>query len=206
MTVQVLERPLTAAPAEALSVEIVRRKFSVVDYHQMIDAGILSEDDRVELTDGEIRQMSAVDAIHASTVKRLSRTINDRVGKELIIGVQDPIQLGDYNEPEPDLSVLRWRDDFYEQQHPTVDDVLLVIEVAHTTLAYDRKEKLPRYAAAGVAEFWLIDIVHRVVEQYAQPVNGRYAVQRILPRGALVQATSIPELSLPVDRIFGLVS
>jgi Uma2 family endonuclease len=187
-----------------MTVQIVRRQFTVDDYYRMLDAGILSEDDRVELIDGEIREMSAIDAVHAGTVTRLSQILNRQIGDRFIISVQNPIRLNETNEPQPDLAVLRWHDDFYDQHHPTPADVLILIEVANTSLVYERTEKVPRYAAAGIPEVWLVDIAHRAVEQYAQPVNGQYIERKVLARGSLLQATVIPGLELPIDRMFGL--
>jgi Uma2 family endonuclease len=187
-----------------MTIQIVRRQFTVDDYYRMLHAGILTEDDRVELVDGEIREMSAIDAVHAGNVMRLSQILNRQIGDRFIISVQNPVRLNDYNEPQPDLAVLRWHDDFYDQQHPTPADVLILIEVANTSLVYDRTEKVPRYAAAGIPEVWLVDVAHRTVEQYAQPVNGQYMERKVLGRGSLLQAAMIPGLDLSIDRIFGL--
>lgn len=186
-----------------MTVQIQRRQFTVDDYYRMLAAGILNEDDRVELIDGEIRQMSPVDAVHAAHVKRLNQMLSIKLGSHFVIGVQDPIRLNEFNEPEPDLSVLRWHDDFYEQDHPRPSDVFLLIEVANTSLLYDRTEKLPRYAAAAIPEVWLVNIAQRAVEQYAEPENGRYTLYRVVNRGETLAATQIPELEIPVERIFG---
>lgn len=187
-----------------MTIQITRRQFTVDDYYRMLHAGILTEDDRVELIDGEIREMSAIDAVHAGNVKRISQILNRQIGDRFIISVQDPVRLDDRNEPQPDVAVLRWHDDFYDEQHPTPADVLLIIEVANTSLAYDRTEKVPKYAAAGIPEVWLADVTQRAVEQYAQPVAGAYTYKRVLRRGSAVQATQIPGLELPIERIFGL--
>ena len=138
--------------------KIERHLFTTRDYHQMLDAGILHEDDRVELIDGEIREMSPIDAAHAAAVKRIGRIVNKATGERFIIGIQDPVQLNDLTEPQPDISILRWHDDFYEQAHPNPGDILVLIEVANTSVAYDRDEKLPRYASSGIAEAWLVNL------------------------------------------------
>jgi Uma2 family endonuclease len=189
---------------ESATVQVERRRFTVAEYHQMADANILTEEDRVELIDGEIRQMSPIDPVHAAGVKRLNQLLMSRLANRFIISVQDPIRLDDLNEPEPDLAILRWHDDFYEQQHPTPGDVLVLIEVANTSLVYDRTEKLPRYAAAGIAEVWLVNVARRTIEQYAHPVAGQYQVKKVLSRGMMLEAAAIPDLALTVNQIFGI--
>jgi Uma2 family endonuclease len=187
-----------------MTVQIIRRQFTVADYYRMLESGILNEDDRVELIDGEIREMTPINSVHTASVKRLNDLLMSRLQGRFIIGVQDPVWLDELNEPEPDLSVLRWHDDYYEQHHPRPGDILLLIEVANTSLAYDREEKLPRYATAAIPEVWLVNIALRVVEQYTQPFHGKYTLHQVLGRGAMLQAGAIPELAVPVDRIFGL--
>jgi Uma2 family endonuclease len=117
--------------------------------------------------------------------------------------VQNPIRLDGYNEPQPDLALVRWQDDFYAHQHPTPADVLIAIEVANTSLVADREEKLPRYARAAIPEVWLVNIGRRIVEQYSQPVNGNYVTLRIVSRGQMLTAQTLAGLELPVDLIFG---
>jgi Uma2 family endonuclease len=187
-----------------MTVQIIRRQFTVADYYRMLESGILNEEDRVELIAGEIREMAPIDAVHTASVKRLNDLLMSRLQGRFIIGVQDPVWLDELNEPEPDLSVLRWHDDYYEQHHPMPGDILLLIEVANTSLAYDRAEKLPRYATAAIPEVWLVNLSSRIVEQYMQPFQGQYTVHQVIRRGAVLQSETIPELALPVDRIFGL--
>lgn len=179
-----------------------RHRFSVADYNRMGEVGILTEDDRVELLDGEIRTMSPVDAKHAAMVKRLSNLINQLIGAKYIIGVQDPIQLHDFSEPLPDISVLRWRDDFYEASHPTPKDVLLVVEVANTSEKYDRNEKLPRYAAASIPEVWLLNTSKQTLWQYSQPIDGDYHQQIEHKRGAILRCQSVPGMEIELNSLF----
>jgi Uma2 family endonuclease len=186
-----------------MTVQSVRRRFTIDDYHKMIDAGILQEDDRVELLDGEIHNMSPVDAVHAAKVKRLNQLLLQWFGDRVIVSVQDPIQLNDYSEPQPDLAVLRWRDDFYEQHHPTPNDILLLIEVANTSASSDRTEKLPRYAAAGIPEVWIVNIKRRVIEQYTQPDGDEYVNRKMVRRGVVTTNCISPGLELSIDQIFG---
>src|SRR5579864_7727048 len=151
-----------------------RWAISVADYHRMHEAGILGEDDRVELIDGEVRQMSPIGIPHAAIVKRYIALFSPQVGQTAIISAQDPIQLNDLSEPQPDIVLLRYRDDFYGNAAPTAADVLLIIEVSDSTLLYDRQEKLPRYALAGVPEVWITDVEGEAIERYTDPVGNQY--------------------------------
>ena len=179
-----------------------RRLFTVTEYARMLTAGILSENDRVELIDGEVRVMSPIGPLHAALVDRLTRILVLLCATSAIVRVQSAIQLNDYTEPQPDLAVLQPRDDFYATAHPLAAEVLLVIEVADTSIAYDRDEKLPRYAMSGIPEAWLIDLNQQVVEQYTLPRNGKYRNKLALERGDTVMAQSVSELRLSVDSLF----
>lgn len=185
-----------------IPVTLQRRRFTVAEYARMLTAGILSEDDRVELIDGEVRVMSPIGPRHAALVDRLNRILVLLCATSAIVRVQSAMQLNDYTEPQPDLAVLQPRDDFYATAHPLAADVRLVIEVADTSIAYDRDEKLPRYALSGIPEAWLIDLNQQVVEQYTQPRNGKYRNKLTLERGDTVMAQSVSELQLSVDSLF----
>lgn len=163
-----------------MTVAMVRRQFTVAEYHEMAAAGILSEDDRVELLHGEIVQMSPIGKRHAASVDKLTRTLVRDLGDAAIVRVQSSILLGDLSEPQPDLAVLRWRDDFYANALPGPDDILLLVEVADTTLESDRRVKLPLYARAGVPEAWLVDLIGDAVEVHRDPgPDGYRRVERL---------------------------
>ena len=186
-----------------MSVQIAKRYFNVSEYYRMAEAGILTADDRVELIDGEIVKMSPIGSLHAACVKRLNLILQRRFGDTAVIGVQDPVRLNDFSEPEPDVALLKPRNDFYAQQHPMPNDVLLLIEVADTTVLYDRNVKVSLYARAGIPEVWLIDLAQDLIEVYAQPSGGAYQVQRQARRGEQVAAETIAQLALGVDDILG---
>lgn len=145
-----------------MALQIARWQFTVNDYHRMRETGILTEDDRLELIDSEVRLMSPVGPLHAAVVKRLNALLSAKTGEQAVISIQDPIQLDDDTEPEPDIAILRFDDTWYAQRHPTPADIFFVIEVADTPLEYDREERLPRYAASGIREVWLIRYRSRI--------------------------------------------
>lgn len=187
-----------------MALQIARRCFTVEEYHRMAAAGILSEDDRVELIEGEIVEMTPIGSRHASCAIRLNQLFSQRLGQRALVSVQNPIRLGERSEPQPDLALLRPRPDFYAQAHPEPRDVLLLVEVAETSGAYDREVKLPLYARAGIAEVWLVDLEHAGIEVYRQPgPQGYQFVQRVGPEARLAPQT-FPDLALAVAEIIGL--
>lgn len=151
-----------------------RHRLTVSDYQRMGEAGILDQNARVELIAGEIIDMAPIGSLHAGTVKRLIRMLERTVLDAAVLSVQDPLVLGPYSEPEPDVALLKPRGDFYTATHPVPDDVLLIIEVADTTVRYDREVKVPLYASAGIPEVWLIDLARKAVEVYRQPSAQGY--------------------------------
>lgn len=186
-----------------MSVQIERRWFNVDEYYRMIDAGILSEDDRVELIEGEVIKMSPIGKFHAACVKKINAIFSRLVGRTAIVSVQDPIKVDDFSEPQPDIALLKLRDDFYRSGHPPPDDVLLLVEVADSSADYDRRKKIPLYARSGIPEVWLIDLPRDVIEIYARPANGRYQDFREARRGGTLTLSSLPNLAISVDDILG---
>ena len=156
-------------------------RFSVEDYHRMGEAGIF-EGHKVELLDGNIVDMSPINSNHAGTVKRLIRLLSERLGEFHILSVQDPVNLGDFSEPEPDLAILKFRDDFYTNSHPAPEETLLIIEVADSSLEKDREIKLPLYASADIPEVWIVNLPEQQLERYRKPAQQRYTdIQIFLP-------------------------
>jgi Uma2 family endonuclease len=178
------------------------RLFTVAEYHRMAEAGIFTEDDRVELIEGEVVAKSPIGPRHAACVKKLAALVRGRTaGRGLVIGVQDPIGLSEHSEPLPDLSILHPRDDFYAGGHPRPSDVFVVLEVADASVMYDRNTKLPLYARAGIREVWLVDLVRNGVDVYSSPSATGYATQQRFGRGATAVSLAVPELVIPVDEI-----
>lgn len=186
-----------------MAVTLLRRKFTVEQYHQMVEAGILSEDDRVELIRGEIIEMSPIGRRHAANVKRINALFMMRLGQSVTIGVQDPIQLDNNSEPQPDISILRRRGDFYLSGHPQPQDILLLIEVADTTIETDREVKILLYADANILEVWLVDIDAECVEVYRQPSPTGYQIIQKFYRGQTLSIQTLPDINITVDEILG---
>jgi len=151
--------------------------FTVDDYHRMGETGILREVDRVELIEGEIVAMPPIGSPHGGGVKHLIRLLTSAVGERAIVAAQDPIMLRPRSEPQPDLALLRPRVDFYAGSHPTAADVLLLIEVADSSLHYDLHVKVPLYARQDIAEVWVVDLAHRKVLRFRQPQGVGYRDQ-----------------------------
>lgn len=186
-----------------MSVQFARKLFTTAEYHQMIEAGVFNEDDRIELIEGEFYEMSPIGPRHAAAVNRLTRVLSIQLSDSAIVSVQNPVELSLHSEPQPDITVLKWRDDFYSQSHPQPSDVLIAIEVSDTTQDRDRGFKIPVYARAGLAEAWLIDLFNDCIEIYYQPANGKYQDKKIVNRGQAIVSPSVPGLQLSADEILG---
>jgi Uma2 family endonuclease len=169
----------------------------------MAEAGILTEDDRVELIAGEIVEMSPIGSRHAACVNRLNMLLSSQAGQTFIVSVQNPIVVDDYSEPEPDVAVLRMRGDYYAQELPTASDVLLVIEVADTSVEIDRSVKIPLYARAGVARTILVDLPRELIEVHSEPADGQYQSVQIFRRGDSFPLKVLPQLDFNVEAILG---
>jgi Uma2 family endonuclease len=174
-----------------------RHRYSVADFYGMGDAGILAPDARVELIDGEVIDMAPIGSPHAGIVNVLTRRFVLAVDDRATVAIQNPVRLDDFSQPQPDVALLRPRADGYAGAMPTGADVLLLVEVAASSLAFDRDVKAPLYARHGIPEFWLVDVEGRRVVRYAGPAAGAYGVRE--PLGSLAQVP-IPGLSgLRVD-------
>jgi len=180
-----------------------RRRFTVAEYHQMAEASIFAEDDRVELLEGEIVEMSPIGRIHAAEVIRLTELFVRTFGEAVHVSVQNPIQLAEDTEPQPDMTLLRRRHDFYASAIPGPQDVLLLVEVADTSVAFDRQVKMPLYARSGIAEHWLIDLNQETVTVYRDPGPGGYRSTQVIRRGERLAPLSFPDCELTVDSLLG---
>lgn len=185
--------------------EVPRRHFpiTVEMYHIMAEKGAFHPEDRVELIEGEIFDMSPIGSLHARCVNFLTHYLNVLLNGKFIVNIQNPIILDDKSEPQPDISILKYRDDFYKDATPQASDVVLVIEVADTSVSFDRNRKLRRYAAAGIPEAWLIDLESEHVEVHVQPSGDTYELVKIYQRGKNVVSETIPSINLSADKILG---
>ncbi len=180
-----------------------RRRLDVDVYYKMAEAGILTDPRHVELIDGELIDMAAIGSPHAAVTNRLARLFARALRDEAaLVNVQSPLRLDPYNEPQPDVMFLRPRADDYRTSHPSAADVLLLVEVSETSLAYDRGTKLALYAKFGVPEVWMIDLPGSAVEIYREPQDGAYASRERLTDGLLAPAL-VPGVAIDV---IGLVA
>ncbi|NEO85330.1 MAG: Uma2 family endonuclease [Spirulina sp. SIO3F2] len=186
-----------------MTVQILRKKFTVGQYHQMIESEILTDRDRVELLQGEIVEMSPVGFKHAACVDRLNDLLARGLGDRAIVRVQSPIQLSNDSEPQPDIAILRRRDDFYGQGHPQPPDIFTLIEVSDTTVKYDREKKLPLYAQDGIPEVWIVDLTTQIVERYTAPSQSGYQQTQTLTRQQSINLQAFPDIILSIVQILG---
>jgi len=180
-----------------------RHQLSVADFQRMVYAGILHEDERIELIAGDLINMAPIGSEHASVIDRLTQLLILATTQSTIVRVQSPLLLDDYSQPQPDVLVLQAREDFYRHAHPRPDDVLLLIEVADTSVRFDRDVKIPLYARHGVQEVWLLDLGKRCVEVYRNPQSeiGRYCEIDVHDQGDLIPRR-LPAVTVDVQRLF----
>jgi len=182
---------------------VTGRRFTVEEYHRMGRAGVFREDDRVELLDGQIAEMTPIGPGHAGCVAALTGLLARLVGDRAVLWVQNPVLLGARSELQPDVALLRARADTYRTAHPEPRDVLLVIEVAETSLEHDRDVKIPLYAAAGIPEVWLVNLPGDVVALYRDPSPQGYGKVLTAGRGDTLTPHRLPGVTLRVDDILG---
>jgi Uma2 family endonuclease len=179
-----------------------RHPITVQEYFRMGETGVLAPEARVELIEGEIIDMPPIGSLHASKTKRLTRILSGMIGDRAIVSVQDPILLGDLSAPQPDLALLRSREDFYEAAHPSAEDILLLVEIADTSLEHDRDRKLPLYARFGIPEVWLIDVQGRHLDIHRDPDKDRYTTQFRARDLSRIEVVSVPGISLDLRPLF----
>jgi Uma2 family endonuclease len=190
-----------------MATETIRKKlFTVEDLYRMSDAGILPPDGRFELIRGEIIEMPLPESAHSGGVNRLTHLFVSQFAGLAIVSVQNPVFLNRYSMPLPDLALLKPRPDFYAGSHPTPHDILLVVEVANTSVWYDTNIKAGLYAEFNIPEYWLIDIRKDLLVVRADPKEGQYSRIETKQRGQSVQHGMFPEVSFTVEQILGAES
>jgi len=185
-----------------MTAQLLTHKFTIQQYHLMYEAGVFPEGDRFELINGEITKMSLIGRRHTACIIRLDRLIQIKLSDRVMVSVQNSIRLDDNSEPQPDLAILKLRDDFYEEGLPTPSDILLIIEVADSTLAYDRDVKMPLYAAAGIPEMWLFDINKKAIEGYSLPSSSGYKQMRRYEADDTLAMIAFPDVIFNWEELF----
>jgi Uma2 family endonuclease len=186
-----------------MSAQLELRRFNVTEYYQMAKAGVLKPDDRVELIEGEIIKMSPIGSPHAACVSRLNSFFHELARLKALVSIQNPVRLDDFSEPVSDVALLKPRRDFYAARHPLPPDVLLIIDVADSTLLTDRNIKVPLYARAGIVETWLVNLPKQTIEVYSDLLSGKYRKCQKVKRNEVVKSVTVGGLSVRVDEILG---
>jgi Uma2 family endonuclease len=186
-----------------MQIETTKKRFTVEDYYRMAEAGILKADDRVELIEGEVVEMSPIGNPHGVVTDRVNMIFARGLGDKVVVGVQRPVRINRYNELQPDVVLIRPREHFYGTRHPRPEDVVLLIELSDTTLRKDQLVKLPIYAASGIPEAWIIDINGDAIQTYREPQHGLYLKTATARRGQMVSPAAFPEFMTRVEDLLG---
>ena len=184
-----------------------RRKFTIGEYHQLVDLGFFTENDRIELIRGEIVNMAPKRTPHSVCNSLLWKQLYELIGKQAEIRVQEPIILPSDSEPEPDVVIARKKSDNYLTAHPTVKDIILVIEIADSTLKYDREIKIPLYAEAEINNYWIVNLVDNCLEVYSKPFSDRqgkfnYRTKNIILPNEQIVIPNFSDVTLNLATIF----
>jgi len=180
-----------------------KHRISVGDYYRMVEVGLLAPDARVELIEGEIIYLAPIGTDHISVVDQLTRLLVVAAGQRAIVRVQSALRLDEYSEPQPDLSLLRPHDSFYRDRHAGAAEALLVVEVAMTSVRYDRSRKVPLYARLGVPEVWLFDLEAATLEIYRNPVDGTYTDVSITPTPGVLRVPGLDGVNVDLTGVLG---
>jgi Uma2 family endonuclease len=197
-----LRRPCGALSSNqrgCMHAEVTKKLFTVDDYYRMAEAGILSERDRVELIEGEIIEMSPIGNRHAACVNRANELFVSSLKERALVSVQNPLRLNKYNEPQPDIVVMKRRDDYYASRPLSPEDTFFVLEVSDTTFRYDAKIKLPLYAAAGVRELWIENLKEDALLVCRDPAGRNYNTQLTLCTGDAISPQAFPVVSFKIE-------
>ncbi len=175
---------------------------TVAEYDRMIEAGIYTENDRIELLNGEIIQVMPKGTKHTSANSRIVRFFIKLFDEKVIVRSQDPIRLDNFSEPEPDIVLANWDEKEYLENHPTPADILLVMEISDTTLAYDRDDKASAYSRNGIGQYLLLNLNNETIEDYREPSADGYQFKRTLRKGDSLNLTAFPDVEIKIDDLF----
>jgi Uma2 family endonuclease len=183
--------------------QLLTKKFTVQQYHKMAEAEVFTPQERLELIKGEVVKMSPIGLKHATTVNRLNNLFHQKLLGKVIVSVLNSVQLNDYSEPQPDLVLLKFREDFYANKLPQSEDILLLIEVSDSTIKYDREVKIPLYAENNIQETWLVNVENQLLEVYTKPQDNQYQNTQILTYQQSVFPINFSGLTINLTDIFG---
>lgn len=186
-----------------MTVQILRKKFTVGQYDQMIESGILTDRDRVELLQGEIIEMSPVGRQHAACVDRLNELFVLALSTRAIVRVQSPVRLSNNSEPQPDVAILRRRPDFYVEGHPRPEDIFALVEVSDTTVEFDRTVKVPLYAQEYIPEVWIVDLNAQAAQVYREPSSSGYQQVQSFRRGQSLMFQAFTTIQFSIEQVLG---
>jgi Uma2 family endonuclease len=186
-----------------MATEVLKKHFTVRDYHRMAEAGIIRPEERVELIEGEIIQMSPIGHRHHVRVTRTNTLFVRAFGDRAVVSCQSSIELNEWTEPQPDLVVYKPRSDFYAAKKPTLDDVLLVMEISDTSLRYDRNIKIPLFSSTGIPEVWIQDVAEDIVYVYRDPRGRSYAETFEVRRGNVISPLAFPDIQFALEDLLG---
>ncbi len=196
----VMEMPAGVAvkPAEEAR---PKRRFTSAEYHRMIEAGVFADNDRVELIEGEVLQMAAKSLRHVAGVRRVNKVLSKLLGDAVFIFTQDPIQIGSLSEPEPDVVVAVPSATDYEDHHPTPPEILLIVEVAETSVQVDRQRKLPLYAQAGIRQYCILNLRGGELEDYRDPAPEGYRSKQTYTLKQSFNLVAFPKVKIKVAEL-----
>ena len=186
-----------------MTLQLEHKLFTRQDYHRMAEAGVFADDDKVELLNGNIITMSPIGSKHLATVNRFVRIFQKSLSDDYILSIQNPVGINDISEPEPDVAILNYKKDFYENGKPTPKDVPLIIEVSDTTLEKDLNIKLPLCSKVGIHESWIVDLNSFRISVFTEPSANGYLSTRHCYEGDKINVSSVPDLTIPVSDVFG---
>ncbi len=187
-------------------IQTIHRQITVEEYHRMGDVGILHDDERLELIDGEIIKMTPIGSRHAYCVNRMTEFLVTRLGSRAIVSTQNPVCLGKFSEPQPDIAIIKRSERKYMTRHPDASDVYLIIEFADSSINFDRDVKLPAYAKAGIYEVWIIDLVSECIEIYQEPATSGYKKMNKNKGSDTFAPSSFPDITIAANWALGKIA
>jgi len=180
----------------------MRLRFTVDEYYRMIELGMLKDYEKAEIIEGELIKKMTIGDRHAAVVNRLNRFFSRNVNDGILVSIQNPVRLSDYNEPEPDVALADLRK-YDGKRHPQPPEVILIVEVSDSPLKYDRDVKLALYAKAEIPEVWIVNLPNDIIEVHQKPSVGIYQLAKIFKRGETLASEVLPDLSISADEILG---